>query len=218
LFALLSEPFPSEAVEWRVGSTNKDKTKCLPLCYIDARTAMDRLDSVCGPDGWQNTYTSGVNGSIVCNIGVRMPDKSWVWKADGAGATDVEGEKGALSDAFKRAAVRFGIGRYLYDIHSAWVEIEAYGKSWRITEAAQKKLTEFYEDYGARTAGWGSRAGGQAYRVLVAAIDNFVTDPATAADFKQKNEGRIALLPVAMKRNLLEKLDRIGAPTAEAAE
>jgi hypothetical protein len=216
LFAALCEPFPSEAIEWRVGSTNKDKTKCLPLCYIDARTAMDRLDGVCGPDGWQNNYTSGVNGSIVCNIGIRMPDGSWVWKADGAGATDVEGEKGALSDAFKRAAVRHGVGRYLYDIKAAWVEIEAYGKSWRITDTARKRLVAFYEDYGAN-AGIGSRAGSQVYRLLVKAIKEFVTDPASAQEFKDKNKAEIALLPVAMRKNLFEGLDRIGATAAEAA-
>src|SRR4051812_8095692 len=114
LFDALSAPFPVEMIEWRGGSTNKDKTKCLPLCYIDARAVMDRLDTTCGPDGWQCNYTPGVNGSIICNIGVKVPDPrlinpiEWLWKADGAGATDIEGDKGALSDALKRAAVRWG--------------------------------------------------------------------------------------------------------------
>jgi hypothetical protein len=47
----------------------------------------------------------------------------WVWKANGAGNSDVEAEKGACSDAFKRAAVLWGIGRYLYDLDSPWVAL-----------------------------------------------------------------------------------------------
>ena len=39
----------------------------------------------------------------------------WITKTDGAGETDIEGEKGAFSDAFKRAAVHHGVARYLYD-------------------------------------------------------------------------------------------------------
>src|SRR5512139_3428570 len=93
LFDALCEPFPLEYIEWRVGSTNGDKTKGLALCYVDARAVMDRLDSVCGPDGWQCNYSSAPGAAIVCNIGLRI-EGDWIWKADGAGATDVEGEKG----------------------------------------------------------------------------------------------------------------------------
>ena len=50
-----------------------------------------------------------------------------MWKADGAGDTAVEADKGALSDAFKRAAVRWGVGRYLYGMPSPWVGIEKQG-------------------------------------------------------------------------------------------
>jgi hypothetical protein len=95
----LSAPFADDMIEMRDGSTNREKTRGLPLCYIDARSVMDRLDAVCGPDGWQCNYSSGVNGSIVCNIGILVPS-GWIWKADGAGETDYEASKGALSDAF----------------------------------------------------------------------------------------------------------------------
>ena len=59
LFDALSAPFPVEMIEWRVGTTNKkwrkegEALKGKPLCYIDARAVMDRLDTVCGPGGWQ---------------------------------------------------------------------------------------------------------------------------------------------------------------------
>lgn len=136
--AKLFEPFPPESISWRIGSTNGEKTKGMALAFIDARDVMERLDQVCGPAGWQCRYPHA-NGKTVCEIGIRVGD-DWVWKADGAGDTDVEAEKGALSDAFKRAAVRWGVGRYLYALGSPWVEIEQKGRSSIIKPGEKAKL------------------------------------------------------------------------------
>ena len=51
LFDKLAEPFPPDAISWRVGSTTQDKSKGMALAFIDARDVMDRLDLVCGPAG-----------------------------------------------------------------------------------------------------------------------------------------------------------------------
>ncbi len=217
LYVDLSAPFDASQVSWRIGSTNQDKTEAKALAYIDARDVMERLDMACGPNGWQDNYTPGVNGSIICNIGIRFPDGEWIWKADGAGATDVEGEKGALSDAFKRAAVRFGVGRYLYEMSSPWVAIEPKGRTFIITKAAHAELDAIHEKY-CESGGWGQRAGIQSYRLLAKVVKSFVTDAAAAQEFKKDNAGEIALLPVSMQRNLNERLDRIGATQLEAAE
>jgi len=119
---LLKAPFDPAAISWRVGSTTKDKTKGMALAYIDARDVQDRLDAACGSAGWQCRYPHA-NGKTVCAIGIKIGD-DWIWKEDGAGDSDVEAEKGALSDAFKRAAVRWGVGRYLYDLESPWVKLD----------------------------------------------------------------------------------------------
>lgn len=134
----LAAPFPPEKVHWRVGSTTQDKKKGMALAYIDARDVMERLDEVCGPENWQRRYVDAGNGRTCCEIGIRLND--WVWKADGAGDTDFEGDKGAFSDAFKRAAVNWGIGRYLYDLDSPWVPIEQRGKSFIIADSAKPML------------------------------------------------------------------------------
>jgi hypothetical protein len=105
---------------------------------VDARDVMDRLDYICGIEGWQCRY-SHAEGKTVCEIGIRI-DSEWVWKADGAGDSDVEAEKGALSDAFKRAAVRWGIARYLYELGNTYAEVTKRGKTWYITPEAQKTL------------------------------------------------------------------------------
>lgn len=146
----LSAPFDPTIVSWRVGPTTKDKTKGMALAYIDARDVMRRLDEVCGPENWQDEYPWSDGKRVVCRIGIRveryLPENDgrdtpeWVWKTDGAGDTDTEGEKGALSDAFKRAAVKWGIGRYLYDVDTPWVQIEQRGNSYAIPDAERTKL------------------------------------------------------------------------------
>lgn len=138
IFQRLSAPFPPEQISWRVGSTSTDKTKGLALAYLDARDVMERLDNTVGPENWQCRYPHA-NGKTVCEIGIKV-DGEWIWKADGSGDTDVEAEKGALSDAFKRAAVRWGIGRYLYDLGNIWAEIEPVGRSYKIKDGEYAKL------------------------------------------------------------------------------
>lgn len=141
----LSAPFPADVVQWRVGSVTKDKAKGMALAYIDSRDVMKRLDDVCGPAGWQDDFVPMPNGTTCCRIGILI-DGQWVWKGDGAGATgnvenDAEREmaqKGGYSDAFKRAAVKWGIGRYLYDLDSPWVELDEY-KRIKKTEYAKLK-------------------------------------------------------------------------------
>lgn len=213
LFDALSEPFPTDFIEWRIGSTNKEKTKGLALAYIDARAVMDRLDTVCAPENWQCNYLFGNGSSVVCNIGIRVPKGDWIWKADGAGATDVEAEKGAMSDALKRAAVRWGVGRYLYDLASPWVDLD--GRS--IAKGEYVKLERLHDDH-ANKAGWGLRSGVQAYKLMNQAIKQWVTSPADAVEFEEKNKSMIAQLPVGMRRHLLETLSRIGGTQREAAE
>jgi len=133
----LKKPFPVEKISWRVGSTNEKKdyqtkkviqkaTKGIALAYIDARDVMDRLDEVVGASNWQCKYES-VNGVMMCSIGINV-DGQFIWKCNGAGETAVEGEKGACSDAFKRAAVLWGIGRYLYEVENVWLDLNEYKK------------------------------------------------------------------------------------------
>ncbi len=141
----LKKPFPPEKISWRLGATNKDKTKGMALAYIDARDVMERLDEVCGPGGWQTQHHDVGGGKLACAIGILVPDPKqldamWIWKSDGAGATDVEADKGAFSDSLKRAAVQWGIGRYLYNLDSPWVALMPRGKSYVISDSEYPKL------------------------------------------------------------------------------
>jgi len=152
IFTQLAAPFPPDRVSWRVGSTNRkawetDKSKKRrgkPLCYIDARDVMDRFDQVMGPH-WQTDPLPLTNGVVCCKIGLLI-EGDWLWRGDGAGATDVEGPKGAFSDALKRAAVLWGVGRYLYGIDSPWIDLDEW---WQIPKDAYPHLNALLARNGA---------------------------------------------------------------------
>ncbi len=131
----LSEPFPQENVHWRVQGTpfaRQGEYFAMALAYIDARDVMDRLDEVCGSHCWQSEFFETASGRVVCRLGIKIGDE-WVWKSDGAGGTQVEAEKGGMSDALKRAAVNWGIGRYLYRMDSVWLKCEVRMKDGKPT-------------------------------------------------------------------------------------
>jgi hypothetical protein len=137
----LKAPFPADAISWRVGSTNKknwqqgQQRRGQPLAYLDARDVMARLDEVMGAD-WQCEYVAMPNGTCCCRIGLKI-DGEWRWRSNGAGATDVEAEKGAYSDAFKRAAVLWGIGQYLYNVDAPWLTLD---ERWAIRDEDKSRL------------------------------------------------------------------------------
>lgn len=94
----------------------KRKGSCLLLLYQDARCAMNILDETVG-QCWQKDYKD-INGNIYCGIGIYDQDlNDWVWKWDCGAFTAKEEDmqsKADASDATKRAAVCWGIGRELY--------------------------------------------------------------------------------------------------------
>lgn len=115
----LKKPFPSNRISWRIGQAGKngDRIWVKALAYFDARDGMDRLDEVLGAENWRDSYryTGKENASVVCRIEIKIGDE-WVGKEDGSEETDIEAVKGGMSGAFKRACVKWGIGRYLYDL------------------------------------------------------------------------------------------------------
>lgn len=143
----LKAPFTFDEVHMRPGPVSKknpQEPKTKPLTYMDARNVMERLDSVLGPENWQCEYID-VGGRLLCSIAIRVGE-AWVSKADGAGATQIEAEKGELSDAFKRAAVRWGIGRYLYEMDMPWVRLNP---KWdkEIDPAEMPRLRAAYDSH-----------------------------------------------------------------------
>lgn len=147
----LKEPVPASEIKWRVGNTNKNKydaakknNKPLPtprgmaLAYVDARFVQDRLDWACGPMNW-SAHSEVTDKGFMVTISIKNPETNeWVYKQDVAEFTDFEKFKGGFSDAFKRAAVHWGVCRELYTFDAKWVELDGY---WNIPKETKEKLT-----------------------------------------------------------------------------
>lgn len=128
------EPFHIEDIEWRAqrsGETN-GKPWCMVLAYVTNRAIMKRLDEVCGKDGWKNEYHAAPDGGVMCGISV-FTNNQWVTKWDAAENTQIEAVKGGMSGAMKRAAVQWGVGRYLYQLEENFAQCETErpaGRDW----------------------------------------------------------------------------------------
>jgi len=132
--AALSEPFAATEVKWKPQSVKGNRA--LAVCYIDARLVMDRLDEVFGPGGWQDEYTPLPNKTVLCRLSVKI-DGEWVSKQDVGSESEQPDEhdrtKAAFSDALKRTAVKFGIGRYLYRLGHQWCDYDPQKKKFSQT-------------------------------------------------------------------------------------
>ena len=124
----LDEVFDPEDLEWRIqhftvyGTTPDARV----LVYVTSRAVQNRLDAVCGKAGWNTEIRKLDNGAYTCRLSIwieSVDEKGnvipgtgrWVTKEDGADETNIEATKGGISGAIKRAAVQWGIGRYLYE-------------------------------------------------------------------------------------------------------
>ena len=95
----------------------------LVLLHKDARFDMDELDKAYGPMGWKDSYEE-IGGNLYCTISVWDEKKAqWISKTDVGAETHIEREKGQASDAFKRAGVKWGIGRFLYTAPDIWIKL-----------------------------------------------------------------------------------------------
>ena len=161
-FEEFGKPFPSSDVSWKIQITKRDKTAGKVVPYLDARAIADRLDAVVGQYNWKDDYgqwhcyteepkeegkkPKKVNSQL-CTIYIYDEERhEWIGKTDGAENTDFESVKGGLSDSFKRAAVKWNIGRYMYNFEPVWVNlVDEYGRP--VIDANEyPRLEKIYND------------------------------------------------------------------------
>jgi hypothetical protein len=130
----LSAPFDAREVRFKPAVVTGNRA--LALAYVDARVIQDRLDEVLGVTGWQDEYECLPDGSVICRLHLRLGDE-WITKMDVGGQSEQPDEgdrrKAAFSDALKRAAVKFGVGRYLYRLPSQWCDFDPHKKQFTRT-------------------------------------------------------------------------------------
>ena len=134
LEAALLAPFDPSEVKWKPGKVSGNRA--MALAYVDARVVQDRLDAVFGVSGWQDEYTPIEKGAFICRLSVLI-DGQWVSKSDVGGESEQpdggDRAKAAVSDALKRAAVKFGVGRYLYRLPAQLVDFDPAKKGFAQT-------------------------------------------------------------------------------------
>jgi hypothetical protein len=162
----LKEPFDPHVVQWVVTATAPGKDghrRGLLAAYADPRAYMDRLNELFTPSGWTQEYST----QIIPNCPRKVRDKQ-VASAKllvicrltiyGLGAHSGTGEgwaddenalTSADAQAFKRAGVPFGLGRYFYDLPQEWVDLDEHDRPrwlpdlpiWALPQAMRAKAT-----------------------------------------------------------------------------
>src|SRR3954454_24877396 len=125
----LSAPFEPKEIKFKPQMVKNNRA--LAMAYIDARLIQDRLDEVLGVENWEDAYKLLPDGSVMCRLRVKLGDR-WISKTD-VGSPSEQPDlgdrlKAAFSDALKRAAVKFGIGRYLDRLPAEWGDYDAAKK------------------------------------------------------------------------------------------
>lgn len=149
LMKKLQEPFPMEDIEWRVqrGIINGNGEKrVIVVPYVQNRAVQNRFDTIVGIENWKNEYERWGQNGVLCGISIKFGDE-WVTKFDGAEDTDFESIKGGISGASKRAAVCWGVGRYLYDLSEVWVDLKERGKNYANVKVKKGNQEQWIKGY-----------------------------------------------------------------------
>jgi hypothetical protein len=135
IWSRLAEPLPNGVVYWRQDGkpiTRDGKHYARFVAYIEANTARERLDAVV-PGEWDLTLEllppipgldDGGDGAT-CSFKARLQILGVIREDVGTGRD----YKSAATDAFKRAAVRFGIAHELYAYEQNWVQLDGDGRN-----------------------------------------------------------------------------------------
>ena len=129
IWSKLSAPLPAGVISWRQDGRpiQRDGRHIARfVAYIDANTVRERLDSVV-PGEWDLTLEllptltqQDENGEQTCSFKARLQILGVIREDVGTGRD----YKSAATDAFKRAAVRFGIAHELYSFEQNWVQVD----------------------------------------------------------------------------------------------
>lgn len=139
---IMSAPITPEEMEWKVQSKTlkNDKCKSLYVCYFTRAVAIARLNEAFGLN-WSASYTTGGfvhhkeygDGTedvtyTECTIHV-LTDNGLISRSDRASSSDVEPAKSGVSNSFKRAVSKYGMGLELYKYPKVYVECTGSGQS-----------------------------------------------------------------------------------------
>jgi hypothetical protein len=159
IWSALAAPLPPGVISWRQDgrSVARDgRFIARFVAYIEANTVRERLDSVV-PGEWDLTLellptVEGLEDDAnqgACSFKARLQILGVIREDVGTG----KDYKQAATDAFKRAAVRFGVAHELYAYEQNWVELDGDGK---YAKPIEDPATVYARRYGRPKVGTGS--------------------------------------------------------------
>lgn len=128
---ILRAPFSKESLGVKVQNLSKDRTRAMLVLYLQHTDVQNRLEEV-DPAWTTQVLTEDRIGDTVY-VRIRMALKEVTRENVGEGADP----KSAYSDALKRCAMLFGVGRYLYDSPIVWISYDESRdrfKQWTIQD------------------------------------------------------------------------------------
>lgn len=133
VWSALAAPLPAETIGWRQDGRpveREGRWYARFFAYVDANTVRERLDRVV-PGEWDLTLdllpplpARSDEDAAQCSFKARLQILGVIREDVGTGRD----YKAAATDAFKRAAVRFGIAHELYALDPNWVEVDGDGR------------------------------------------------------------------------------------------
>jgi hypothetical protein len=115
---ILKAPFPKERLGVKVQNFNKDRSRAMLVLYLQHTDVQDRLEEVDPAWTTEVLHEQRMDDSVYVRL--RLTLKGVTRENVGEGSDP----KGAYSDALKRCAMLFGVGRYLYDSDTIWVDYD----------------------------------------------------------------------------------------------
>jgi hypothetical protein len=161
IWAALAAKLPTGVISWRQDGkaiVRDGRFLARFVAYIEANTVRERLDSVV-PGEWDYTLEPlpSLAGELdddanmgACNFKARLTILGVIREDVGTG----KDWKQAATDAFKRVAVRFGIGHELYDYEQNWVQMDGDGK---YAKPLEEPGAAYARRHGQPALGWATR-------------------------------------------------------------
>lgn len=199
IWTKLAAPLPNGVVSWRQDgkiSARDGRYFARFVAYVDANTVRERLDGVV-PGEWDLTLdllpplagASEDEGNL-CTFKARLQILGVIREDVGTGRD----YKSAATDAFKRAAVRFGVAHELYAYEQNWVQMDGDGRYAKPLEDPQ---AAYDRRFGAPPRAKAAAASSSRKKVAAAAEERPVELPATAEPETERDEARESARPAA---------------------
>lgn len=130
---ILAMPFDEKTIGIKVQSFSKDRTKAMLVAYVQHTDCYSRIEQV--DPNWTSEITQVLPIGDTVNVRVKLTIKGVSRENAGEG----DDLKSATSDAIKRAAMLFGVSRYLYDADTVWVPYHEQNDRFRTFTYADYK-------------------------------------------------------------------------------